>query len=72
MIMKNKEYYYIVLYYITLLIYLVCTALTIVSPNCFTQVCLTRPEKWSCALFDRPLVAGCSTGHKPRPLHVNE
>ncbi len=19
-----------------------------------------------------PLVAGCSTGHKPRPLHVNE
>ncbi len=23
-------------------------------------------------LFDRPLVAGCSIGHKPRPLHVNE
>ncbi len=37
-----------------------------------TRVCLTCPEKWSCGLFDRPLVAGCSTGHKPRPLHVNE
>ncbi len=22
--------------------------------------------------FFAPLVAGCSTGHKPRPLHVNE
>ncbi len=36
------------------------------------RVCLTRPSKWSCGLFDCPLVAGCSTGHKPRPLHVNE
>ncbi len=33
---------------------------------------LTWPEKWSCGLFDRPLVAGCRIGHKPRPLHVNE
>ncbi len=23
-------------------------------------------------LFDSPLVAGCSTGHKPCSLHVNE
>ncbi len=36
------------------------------------QVCLTPREKWSCGLFDRPLVVGCSTGHKPRPLHVKE
>ncbi len=35
-------------------------------------MCLTPREKWSCGLFDRPLVVGCSTGHKPRPLHVNE
>ncbi len=39
---------------------------------CVNRVCLTRPSKWSCGLFDRPLVAGCSTGHKPHPLHVNE
>ncbi len=36
------------------------------------RVCPTRPGKWSCGLFDRPLVVGFSTGHKPRPLHVNE
>ncbi len=36
------------------------------------RVYLTCLEKWSCGLFDRPLVVGCSTGHKPRPLHVNE
>ncbi len=35
-------------------------------------MCLTPCEKWSCGLFDRPLVVGCSTGHKPHPLHVNE
>ncbi len=36
------------------------------------QVGLTCPEKWSCGLFDCPLVADCNTGHKPRPLHVKE
>ncbi len=36
------------------------------------RVCLTPREKWSRGLFDRPLVVGCSTGHKHHPLHVNE
>ncbi len=40
---------------------------------CARRVCLTRPGKGSCRLFDdRPFVADCSTVHKPRPLHVNE
>ncbi len=34
------------------------------------RVSLTRPGKCYCGLFDRPLVVGCSTCHKPRPLHV--
>ncbi len=38
----------------------------------YSRMCLTCPSKWSCRLFDRPLVAGCSTSHKPRPLHVNK
>ncbi len=47
-------------------------SLPLYRPWMIKLLCLTCPEKWSCGLFDRPLVAGYSTCHKPRPLHVNE
>lgn len=31
----------------------------------------TAPKKKMSKRLDRPLVAGCIIGHKPRPLHVS-
>ncbi len=45
----------------------VCLALLVLF-GCASHVLKSE----AAGLFDRPLVAGCSTGHKPRPLHVNE
>ena len=33
--------------------------------------CLLIQRCWIVSHLDRPLVAGCSIGHKPRPLYVN-
>ncbi len=45
----------------------VCLALLVLF-GCASHVLKSE----AAGLFDRPLVAGCSTGHKARPLHVNE